>query len=84
MLYIGTKACEKLYDVICNARLLDDVKKLSQHQQTSSLESYHSVINHFAPKLLLFHMWGCIAGIYEYNRHFGYAYTHVSIPCQVT
>ena len=49
---IGTKACEKLYDVICNARLHDDVKKLSPHQQTSSLESYHSVINHFAPKLL--------------------------------
>ena len=52
MYKIGTKACEKLYDVNCNARLLEDIKKLSPLQQTSSLESYHSVINHFAPKLL--------------------------------
>ena len=54
MYKIGTKACEKLYDVICNAKLLEDIKKLSPHQQTSSLESYHSVINHFASKLPAF------------------------------
>ena len=51
---LGTKACEKLYDIICNARLLADIKKLSPKKQTSSLESYHSVVNHFAPKLLAF------------------------------
>ena len=27
-----TKACEKLYDIICNARLLEDIKKLSPIQ----------------------------------------------------
>jgi len=54
MYYTGTKACEKLNDIICNANLLADIKKLSPYQQTSSLESYHSVINHFAPKLLAF------------------------------
>ena len=52
--YTGTKACEKLNDVICGANLLADIRKLSPCQQTSSLESYHSVINHFAPKLLAF------------------------------
>ena len=51
---LGTKASEKLYDIICNTRLLADVRKLSPQQQTSSLESYHSVVNHFAPKLLAF------------------------------
>ena len=46
---ISTKVCEKLYDVICNVRLLEDINRLSPHQQTSSLENYHPVINHFAP-----------------------------------
>ena len=52
--YAGSKACEKLYDIICNNRLLVDVQKLSPEKQTSSLESYHSVVNHFAPKLMAF------------------------------
>ena len=52
-IHLGSKACEKLY-IICNKKLLVDVQKLSPQQQTSSLESYHSVVNHFAPKLLAF------------------------------
>jgi len=52
MYYTGTKACEKLNDVICNANLLADIKKLSPYKQISSLESYYSLINQFAPKLL--------------------------------
>ena len=55
MLYhIESKAYEKLSDVVLNNRLMKDVAKLSPHHQTSSLESYHSVVNHFAPKLLVF------------------------------
>ena len=53
----GSKAYEKLSDVVLNNRLMKDVAKLSPHHQTSSLESYHSVlsaVNYFAPKLLAF------------------------------
>ena len=52
--HLGSKACEKVSDIISNNRLMEDVRKLSPHHQTSSLESYHSVVNHFAPKLLAF------------------------------
>lgn len=55
---IGSKAYEKLSDVVLCRRLMKDVKKLSPHHQTSSLESYHSVLNHFAPKLLAFSYTG--------------------------
>ena len=57
-IYIGTKACEKFYDVICSKNLLADIKQLSPFKQTSGLESYHSVINHLAPKLLAFSYTG--------------------------
>ena len=57
-IHVGTKACEKLYNIICNSRLLVDVQKMSPQHQTSSLESYHSVVNHFAPKLLAFSFLG--------------------------
>ena len=50
----GSKAFEQLNDIMSSKHLLQDVSKLSPLKQTSSLESYHSVINHFAPKLLAF------------------------------
>jgi len=51
ILIIGSKACELLNDIILNKH---QFKKLSPSHQTSSLESYHSVVNHFAPKLMSF------------------------------
>ena len=57
-LILGSKACELLSDIILNKNLLGDITKLSPSYQTSSLESYHSVVNHFAPKLLGFSFVG--------------------------
>jgi len=57
------EAYEKVSDIICNDRLIADVMKLSPHHQTSSLESYHSVVNHFTPKLLAFSYKEYTAGI---------------------
>ena len=48
----------KNYDILCSKTLLPDIKKLSSQHQTSSLEAYHSVVNHFAPKLLSFSYHG--------------------------
>ncbi|RXM30511.1 hypothetical protein EOD39_7826 [Acipenser ruthenus] len=41
-------------DILMKRTLLKDVRMLSTNQQTSTLESYHAVINHFAPKLMHF------------------------------
>jgi len=53
MLRRGSKACEKVRDLLTDRCLIDDIRKLSPHP-TSSLESNHSVVNHFVPKLLAF------------------------------
>jgi len=55
---LGSKAYGKLSDIVLSNRLIKDIAKLSPHYQTSSLESYHSVVNHFAPKQLAFSYTG--------------------------
>ncbi|XP_065908498.1 uncharacterized protein [Dysidea avara] len=71
----GSKAYEKLYDILCSKTLLPDIKKLSSQHQTSSLEAYHSVVNHFAPKLLSFSYHGLhsrlLLAILHFNENFG-------------
>ena len=54
----GTKACVKLEEVILNKRLATAIRKLSPLHQTSDLESFHSILNHFAPKMLSFSFKG--------------------------
>ena len=54
----GTKALVKVEEMINKTRLCNDVKKLSSMYQTSDLESFHSVINHFAPKMYAFSFHG--------------------------
>jgi len=54
VMIVGGKTYEKLSDVVLSKGIMMDIKKLSPHHQTSSLESYHSVMNHFAPQQLAF------------------------------
>ena len=58
----GTKAYDELCTILTKPALLTDIKKLSPKYQTSSVEGYHSVITHFAPKLLSFSYEGWLAG----------------------
>lgn len=53
-----TKSSEKLTPLLTNANLTKAIGRLCPSHQTSSLESYHSVINHFAPKSTAFSYLG--------------------------
>lgn len=55
---LGTPEHDLLSDIIDDRRRIKDVKQLSPLGQTSALESFHAVINHFAPKMIHFHYNG--------------------------
>ena len=59
--FIDTKPSEKLTKIITNKSLCSDIGRLSNKYQTSSLESFHSLLNHFAPKHTAFSYNGMIA-----------------------
>ena len=50
ILFIDTSVSEKLTAILTNAQLLKDITRLSPLYQTSTLESFHNVIIHYAPK----------------------------------
>ncbi len=45
---------ERLCNVLTKTTLKNAIKKASPLAQTSSLEGFHSVLNHFAPKMLAY------------------------------
>lgn len=50
ILFIASKVCEKLTDILWSRSLLKDIKMISPRYQTSSLEALHSLDIIFAPK----------------------------------
>ncbi|XP_033756770.1 uncharacterized protein LOC117339337 [Pecten maximus] len=46
----GSKALGEVEKIVHNKLLLKDIGKLSPGEQTSSLESFHNIVNFFAPK----------------------------------
>ncbi|XP_067290036.1 uncharacterized protein [Pseudorasbora parva] len=56
----STAACEKLCDVILAPKLLRDLQNLSGDYQTSSLESFHSLLIRFVPKSVAFSYLGML------------------------
>ena len=71
-LYADTKSSEKLTPLLTNVNLTKDIARLCPSHQTSSLESYHSVVNHFAPKSIAFSYLGmeCRYITYLHNINF--------------
>ncbi|XP_056100848.1 uncharacterized protein LOC130079563 [Rhinichthys klamathensis goyatoka] len=66
----GSTALDKLHRVLMNKRVLSDVEKLSPHYQTSTVESFHKVISHFAPKHVVFPFIGRLCRLYLAAMHF--------------
>lgn len=48
--YAGSRPFKVMEEVVMSNYLTRDIKKLSPVYQTYSLEVFHNVINHFAPK----------------------------------
>lgn len=45
---------EKVCTALTNPRLMKGIQKASPLDQTSCLEGFHSVLNHFAPKMIAY------------------------------
>lgn len=71
----GTDAFDKLRPIVSAKRLLDDIKQISPALQTYGVESFHSVINRFAPKAFPFSYRGivarCTLSALHYNENAG-------------
>lgn len=68
----GTKALYAVEKILTNKRMIKDIEKLSPHFQTSSWESFHSVILRFAPKNVVYPYLGllcrCVWNWYNDNN----------------
>ncbi|XP_070545916.1 uncharacterized protein [Ptychodera flava] len=69
----NSRAAVKLENLLTSKALLKDIGKLSAHYQTSSLEAFHSLLLHFAPKHTAFSNLGMqsrliLAGLH-YNEN---------------
>lgn len=63
---LGSVVHERLCDVLTKKPLMKGIKKASPLAQTSYLEGFHSVLNHFAPKMLAYSYTGMYCRYNEY------------------
>lgn len=54
IVYLDSPEYQLMIDIIDQPRRIKDIRQLSGCGQTSSLESFHSVVNHYAPKMIHF------------------------------
>ncbi|PIK35763.1 hypothetical protein BSL78_27407 [Apostichopus japonicus] len=66
----STEVCEKMVQVITAKCLQKDVMQLSSAYQTSNVESFHSVVIHFAPKNTHYSYHGMISRLQLAALHF--------------
>ncbi|XP_037502479.1 uncharacterized protein LOC119376867 [Rhipicephalus sanguineus] len=57
----GTDAYDKVCSILSNKRLLEDIRQMSPNFQTYGVESFHAIINRFAPKCYAFSYHGILA-----------------------
>ncbi|CAH3151327.1 unnamed protein product [Porites lobata] len=70
-----TLVYETLCEALSNKALVRGIKQASPHAQTSCLECFHSVLNHFAPKMIVYsyvgmYKWHILAAVhFNFNLH---------------
>lgn len=79
---VGSSALNRLDKVLTNKRFLTDVAKLSHHSQTPTVESFHGVIQRFAPKNAVFPFTGMLCR-YAQSRRTPPCIKHVLIKANV-
>lgn len=70
MSFSGSKAAVKVEDIVWGKHLCSAIRKMSTGFQTSTLESFHSVINHFAPKMISYSYYGQLCRQHLAALHF--------------
>ncbi|KAK3087395.1 hypothetical protein FSP39_005395 [Pinctada imbricata] len=66
----SSKVFVELEKCIGSTRVKNDIKKLSPGPQTAALEGFHSVLNHFAPKMIGFSYEGMLSRLILAALHF--------------
>ena len=66
----NTKATKLLEDTLMKKSLTKDIGKMSPTYQTSSLEAYHSLVLHFAPKHTGFSYLGMMSHLFLAGMHY--------------
>ncbi|KAK3093915.1 hypothetical protein FSP39_021726 [Pinctada imbricata] len=66
----SSKAFVELEKIAANTRIKKDIRKLSPGPQTAALEGYHSILNHFAPKMIGFSYEGMLSRLLLAALHF--------------
>ena len=52
--FVGTKAYEKVQEILMKTGILNDVKRLSPEAEARCLEGFHSTLNQWHPKMMCF------------------------------
>ena len=58
--FLGSIAHKKLKNTFSNKKLVKAIKQASSVPQTSFLEGYHLVVNHFPPKMIHYSYSGMV------------------------
>ena len=54
----GSKVSCKVLEILDNRQIRKDIPMLSTGPQTALVETFHSILNHFAPKMYAFKLEG--------------------------
>lgn len=63
---------EKVHAALTNSRLISGIKQASPLSQTSCLEGFHSVLNHFCPKMIAYSFAGMFCRWVEWKYSYDY------------